>query len=90
MRVRVRLRGAAPAPASLPVPVPTALPVPGGAGSEPLTDPYAGSPTIDGCPIFPKDNAWNTDIDTALGLFLQSKDVKKFQSSLESAASKNT
>ena len=35
-------------------------------------------------------NAWNTDIDTALGLFLQSKDVKKFQSSLESAASKNT
>ena len=27
-------------------------------------------------------NAWNTDIDTALGLFLQSKDVKKFQTSL--------
>ena len=36
------------------------------------------------------NNAWNTDIDTALGLFLQSKDVKKFQTSLESAASKNT
>jgi glucose/mannose transport system substrate-binding protein len=35
-------------------------------------------------------NAWNTDIDTALGLFLQNKDVKKFQTSLESAASKNT
>jgi glucose/mannose transport system substrate-binding protein len=35
-------------------------------------------------------NAWNTDIDTALGLFLQSKDVKKFQTSLQSAASKNT
>jgi hypothetical protein len=62
VRVRVRLRGAAPAPAPVPVPVPTALPLPGGGGSEPLTDPYAGSPTIDGCPIFPKDNAWNTDI----------------------------
>jgi glucose/mannose transport system substrate-binding protein len=35
-------------------------------------------------------NAWNTDIDTALGLFLQNKDVTKFQSSLVSAANKNT
>jgi glucose/mannose transport system substrate-binding protein len=34
------------------------------------------------------NNAWNTDIDTALGLFLQSKDVKKFQSSLVTAAKK--
>ncbi|MGZ8794905.1 MAG: ABC transporter substrate-binding protein [Gaiellaceae bacterium] len=33
-------------------------------------------------------NAWNTDIDTALGLFLQSKDVSKLQSSLVSAAKK--
>ena len=33
-------------------------------------------------------NAWNTDIDTALGLFLQSKDVTKFQSALVSAAKK--
>ena len=33
-------------------------------------------------------NAWNTDIDTALGLFLQNKDVKKFQSSLVTAAKK--
>jgi glucose/mannose transport system substrate-binding protein len=33
-------------------------------------------------------NAWNTDVDTALGLFLQSKDVKKFQSSLVTAAKK--
>jgi glucose/mannose transport system substrate-binding protein len=32
------------------------------------------------------NNAWNTDIDTALGLFLQSKDVKKFQASLVTAA----
>ena len=35
-------------------------------------------------------NAWNTDIDTALGLFLQNKDVAKFQSSLVNAANKNT
>jgi glucose/mannose transport system substrate-binding protein len=35
-------------------------------------------------------NAWNTDIDTALGLFLQSKDVAKFQTSLVNAANKNT
>ena len=33
-------------------------------------------------------NAWNTDIDTALGLFLQSKDVSKLQSSLVSYAKK--
>jgi glucose/mannose transport system substrate-binding protein len=33
-------------------------------------------------------NAWNADIDTALGLFLQTKDVKRFQSSLVSAAKK--
>lgn len=34
------------------------------------------------------NNAWNTDIDTALGLFLQSKDTGKFQSALASAAKK--
>jgi glucose/mannose transport system substrate-binding protein len=34
------------------------------------------------------NNAWNTDIDTALGLFLQNKDVKKFQASLVTAAKK--
>jgi glucose/mannose transport system substrate-binding protein len=33
-------------------------------------------------------NAWNTDIDTALGLFVQNKNVDKFQSSLVSAAKK--
>ena len=33
-------------------------------------------------------NAWNTDIDTALGLFLQSKNVGTFQSALVSAAKK--
>ena len=33
-------------------------------------------------------NAWNADIDTALGLFLQNKDVAKFQSALVAAANK--
>jgi glucose/mannose transport system substrate-binding protein len=33
-------------------------------------------------------NAWNTDIDTALGLFLQNKNVSRFQSSLSAAAKK--
>jgi glucose/mannose transport system substrate-binding protein len=33
-------------------------------------------------------NAWNTDIDTALGLFLQNKDVTRLQSALVSAAKK--
>ncbi len=34
-------------------------------------------------------NAWNADIDTAVGLFLQNKDVKKFQSALVAAAKKD-
>jgi len=33
-------------------------------------------------------NAWNTDIDTALGLFLQTKDVGKLQTALVTAAKK--
>jgi glucose/mannose transport system substrate-binding protein len=33
-------------------------------------------------------NAWNTDIDTALGLFLSSKNVGNFQKALENAAKK--
>lgn len=32
------------------------------------------------------NNKWHTDIDTAVGLFLQSKDVAKFQTSLVDAA----
>jgi hypothetical protein len=28
----------------------------------PEGDRFAGSPTLDGCPIFPRDNPWNTDI----------------------------
>ena len=34
-------------------------------------------------------NAWNADIDTALGLFLQSKSVSRFQTALVAAAKKN-
>jgi len=34
-------------------------------------------------------NAWNADIDTALGLFLQSKNVSRFQAALVAAAKKN-
>jgi glucose/mannose transport system substrate-binding protein len=33
--------------------------------------------------------AWNADIDTALGLFLQTKNVAKFQAALAAAAKKN-
>jgi glucose/mannose transport system substrate-binding protein len=33
-------------------------------------------------------NAWNTDIDTALGLFMQNRNVDRFQSALVSAAKK--
>ena len=34
-------------------------------------------------------NAWNTEVDTALGLFLQSKDVAEFQEALVAAAEKH-
>jgi glucose/mannose transport system substrate-binding protein len=34
-------------------------------------------------------NAWATDFGTALGLFLQTKDVKRFQTALVAAAKKN-
>lgn len=34
------------------------------------------------------NNAWNTDIDTALGLFLQNKNAGKFQTALAAAAKK--
>jgi hypothetical protein len=53
VRIKVRGAGATPAPgAGGPSP---------GAGA-PGADPFAGSPTIGGCPIFPKDNPWNTDV----------------------------
>ena len=35
------------------------------------------------------NNKWNTDIDSALGLFLQTKNVARFQSALVTAAKKN-
>lgn len=35
------------------------------------------------------NNAWNADIDTALGLFLQNKDVSAFQKALVAAHAKN-
>jgi hypothetical protein len=44
-------------PAAPVAPTPLA-PAPGG-------DAFAGSPRIGDCPIFPKDNAWNTDISGA-------------------------
>ena len=31
----------------------------------PAADAFAGSPTIGGCPIFPNDNPWNTDVSQA-------------------------
>jgi len=39
-------------------------PVPGGGGGAPGSA-FAGSPTIGNCPIFPNDNAWNTDVSRA-------------------------
>ncbi len=55
--VRTKAPGAAPAPGV------------GGGGGD---GSFAGSPTIGGCPIFPNDNPWNTDVsnypvDTAHG-----------------------
>jgi hypothetical protein len=55
--VRLKVRGAAGAH----------QPVAGGGGGgsgtgTPGADPFAGSPTIGGCPVFPKDNPWNSDI----------------------------
>jgi hypothetical protein len=51
--IRVRVLGIGP-PNPRPEPPP---PVPNGA--------FAGSPRIGGCPIFPKDNPWNTDVSHA-------------------------
>jgi hypothetical protein len=35
---------------------------PGAPAGTPGADPFAGSPTVAGCPVFPKDNPWNTDV----------------------------
>ena len=42
-------------------PAPGAGPAPPGAPA----DPFAGSPRIGDCPVFPRDNPWNTDISQA-------------------------
>jgi hypothetical protein len=42
-----------------------AAPGTGGPGGAPGTGAFAGSPTIGDCPIFPDDNAWNTDVSKA-------------------------
>jgi hypothetical protein len=47
---------------TMPAPTP-----PGTTGPESPAPPdaFAGSPTIGGCPVFPKDNPWNTDVSSA-------------------------
>jgi hypothetical protein len=53
--VRIKVRGAAAVPGG-------GATGGGSGGGAPGADPFAGSPTIGGCPVFPKDNPWNTDI----------------------------
>jgi hypothetical protein len=36
-----------------------------GRSDPPSADPFAGSPTIGGCPVFPRDNPWNVDVSQA-------------------------
>ena len=36
-----------------------------GRNDPPSPDPYAGSPTIGGCAVFPRDNPWNADVSQA-------------------------
>lgn len=36
----------------------------GPSGGAATPDPFAGGPTIGGCPVFPKDNPWNTDVSS--------------------------
>jgi hypothetical protein len=50
-----RVRFTLPAPK---LPAPPAPPAP----TPPTGDPFAGSPVIGACPVFPKDNPWNTDV----------------------------
>jgi hypothetical protein len=42
-----------------------ATPVGGGGGGGAPGGAFAGSPAIGGCPIFPSDNPWNTDVSKA-------------------------
>jgi hypothetical protein len=57
VRVDVRTRGSTAGSAP-----PVKVTEPGAAPPGPAPDPFAGSPTIGGCPVFPKDNPWNTDV----------------------------
>ncbi|GAB4581225.1 MAG: hypothetical protein Fur0022_39720 [Anaerolineales bacterium] len=53
------VQATAPAPVSLFTPSPFLL-----APSSPsVTSPPTGSPTLDGCPVFPADNIWNARVD---------------------------
>ncbi|HEY6892035.1 MAG TPA: hypothetical protein VI300_29805 [Solirubrobacter sp.] len=40
-------------------------PLPPAPAPTPPGDAFAGSPVIGDCPVFPKDNAWNTDVSNA-------------------------
>ena len=55
--VRIKVHGGSGAP----VPGATGGGSGSGTGTQ-GTDPFAGSPTVGGCPVFPKDNPWNTDV----------------------------
>jgi hypothetical protein len=67
-RVRACRRSRCARAVSVRVKVAAALGAPGGAGAPNPSggvtgsDPFAGSPRIAGCPVFPKDNPWNTDV----------------------------
>jgi hypothetical protein len=43
---------------------PPAGTTPAGTPGTPGADPFADSPTVAGCPVFPKDNPWNTDVSS--------------------------
>jgi hypothetical protein len=56
--------GLPPAAGAPPTPAPPGG-SPGTPAGTPGGDPFAGSPTVAGCPVFPKDNPWNTDVSAA-------------------------
>ena len=47
------------------LPARAVTPAPGGGGGGAPGGAFAGSPAIGGCPIFPADNPWNTDVSKA-------------------------
>src|SRR4051794_5698772 len=64
----VRITARAPSPGRAPGtpgnPGGSTTPPAGGSPAGSAPDAFAGSPTIAGCPVFPKDNPWNTDISS--------------------------